>query len=190
MTTDSRTRMIRATARLLRRQGYHGTGLNQIVAEAEAPKGSMYFHFPGGKAQLAAEAVDAFAANVHETIRTLVLDRGSQAEGLAAYLDLVADGFDRDGFSQGCAIATVSAEAAPTEPALAEATGRALRAWTSGLEAGLSAEGHEPDTAHRLATAGVALIEGAIVMARGMSSSAPVREVRQTLRHLLAPPST
>ncbi|HEY8491429.1 MAG TPA: helix-turn-helix domain-containing protein, partial [Dehalococcoidia bacterium] len=57
--TDSRQRMIRAMSRLMQRQGFHATGLNQVLAESGAPKGSLYFHFPGGKEQLAAEAVQA-----------------------------------------------------------------------------------------------------------------------------------
>jgi TetR/AcrR family transcriptional repressor of lmrAB and yxaGH operons len=188
MTTDTRTRMIRATGRLLRQQGYHGTGLNQIVAEADAPKGSMYFHFPGGKAQLAGEAIDAFAARVSRRLDDLVRERGSEAAAVAAYLDRMADGFEEFGYNEGCAVATVAAEAGPSEPRLAEATSRALHAWIDALAAGLESEGHDPATARRLSTAGIALIEGAIVLARGTQSADPVREIRDVVRDLLAPP--
>jgi TetR/AcrR family transcriptional repressor of lmrAB and yxaGH operons len=180
--------MVRTTGRLLRQQGYHGTGLNQIVAEAEAPKGSMYFHFPGGKAQLAAAAIDHFSERVMRLLHDLVVEHGSQAAGMAAYLDRMAEGFDRVGFAEGCTVATVAAEAAPQEPRLAEATGRALRGWIDALAQGLELEGHEPLEAHRLATAGIALIEGAIVMARGTQSSEPVRQVRDVIAALLAKP--
>ena len=69
MKRDARRRMVVTTAKLLQRQGYNGTGLNQIVAEAEAPKGSLYFHFPGGKEQLAAEAIAASAAYLDAGLR-------------------------------------------------------------------------------------------------------------------------
>jgi len=188
MTNDTRERMIRTTGRLLRQQGYHGTGLNQIVAEAEAPKGSMYFHFPGGKAELAAAAVDSFSDRVMVKLRDLCREQGSQAAGMAAYLDQVADGFDQVGFAEGCTVATVAAEAAPNEPRLAEATKRALHDWVNSLAQGLESEGHSPTDAHRLATAGIALIEGAIVMARGTQSSEPVRQIRAVMVELLARP--
>lgn len=189
MTSDTRERMIRTTGRLLRQQGYHGTGLNQIVAEADAPKGSMYFHFPGGKAELAAAAVDAFSDRVMVKLRDLCREHGSQAAGMAAYLDQMADGFDRAGFAEGCTVATVAAEAAPSEPRLADATRRALQDWVASLAHGLESEGHSPTDAHRLASAGIALIEGAIVLARGTQSSEPVRQVRAVMVDLLARPA-
>jgi TetR/AcrR family transcriptional repressor of lmrAB and yxaGH operons len=186
---DTRERMIRTTGRLLRQQGYHGTGLNQIVAEADAPKGSMYFHFPGGKAQLAAAAIDHYSERVMRLLSDLVIEHGSEAAGMGAYLDRVADGFDRAGFEEGCTVATVAAEAAPSETRLADATARALRSWVDALAQGLEREGHEPAEAHRLATAGIALIEGAIVMARGTQSSEPVRQIRDVVVALLATPA-
>lgn len=190
MTGDTRERMIRTTGRLLRQQGYHGTGLNQIVEEAKAPKGSMYFHFPGGKAELAAAAVDDFAARIEALLDDLVRRHGSEGAAMAAYLDLVADGFDQRGFAEGCTVATVAAEAAPGEPRLAEATAAALGGWTDALAAGLRREGHTPAAARRLATAALALMEGAIVMARGMQSTDPVRLVRPVMVDLLRPPTS
>jgi TetR/AcrR family transcriptional repressor of lmrAB and yxaGH operons len=185
---DSRDRMIRTTGRLLRKQGYHGTGLNQIVAEADAPKGSMYFHFPGGKVQLAAEAIDAFSDRVLVALKRYVEEGGSQAEGMALYLAAVADRFEAGGYDDGCAVATVAAEAAPTEPLLAEATGRALRGWVDALTTGLESEGHKAEDAHRLASVGISIIEGAIVCARGMQSPEPLRDARLVVLDLLAPP--
>jgi len=49
--------MVAATAALLQRRGYHGTGLRDIVAVSGAPQGSLYFHFPGGKDELACRAL-------------------------------------------------------------------------------------------------------------------------------------
>src|SRR5262245_14300452 len=186
---DTRERMIRTTGRLLRQRGYHGTGLNQIVAEADAPKGSMYFHFPGGKAQLAAAAVDHYSERVLRVLHDLVVEHGAEAAGMTAYLDRMAEGFDRVGYEEGCTVATVAAEAAPSEPRLAEATARALRGWTDALAKGLEHEGHDGAEAHRLATAAIALIEGAVVMARGTQSSEPVRQIRDVVGTLLAAPT-
>ena len=188
MATDTRQRMIRSTARLIRRQGYYGTGLNDIVAEADAPKGSLYFHFPGGKVQLAAEALDLFGTNVERMLADGIVELGSASAAVAAYLDRVADGFDTRGTGNGCAIAVVAAEAAPSEPALAEATSRALRLWTDGLTRQLVNEGHPELQAHALATTAIAAIEGAILLGRGTGSSAPVREVRDVVATWLAAP--
>src|ERR1700755_280391 len=60
--TDARARAIATAERLFRIQGYTATGLNQIIEESGSPKGSFYFHFPRGKAQLAEETIDPYVA--------------------------------------------------------------------------------------------------------------------------------
>ena len=59
MAKDTSARMIEATARMLQHRGYHGTALSDILEASGAPRGSLYFHFPGGKDQLAIEATRA-----------------------------------------------------------------------------------------------------------------------------------
>jgi AcrR family transcriptional regulator len=53
----TKERIVSASADLLRRRGYTGTGVKQIVEAAGAPFGSLYHFFPGGKEQLGAEAI-------------------------------------------------------------------------------------------------------------------------------------
>ena len=53
--TDTKERMIVAARRLFREHGYLGTALSDVVTESAAPRGSIYFHFPGGKEELATE---------------------------------------------------------------------------------------------------------------------------------------
>jgi TetR/AcrR family transcriptional repressor of lmrAB and yxaGH operons len=48
----TRERLITTAAALFREKGYHGTGLSEILAKANAPKGSLYHHYPAGKPDL------------------------------------------------------------------------------------------------------------------------------------------
>ena len=61
MAQDTRTRMLEKTATLLQHRGYYGTSLSDILEASAAPRGSLYFHFPGGKDQLVLEATRAAA---------------------------------------------------------------------------------------------------------------------------------
>ena len=59
--SDSRNRIIQAAISLMRRSGLSGAGINEIVAESGAPKGSIYYFFPRGKQQIVSEALAVYA---------------------------------------------------------------------------------------------------------------------------------
>jgi TetR/AcrR family transcriptional regulator, lmrAB and yxaGH operons repressor len=185
--SDTRDRLVRTTSRLLRKQGYGATGLNQVMAEAQAPKGSMYFHFPGGKEQLAAAAVDHFADRVMRRLDRGLEEADSVAEAVAIFFDEYIEHFRRTDFAEGCAVATVALDAAAAHEALAAATGRALRGWIDRFAEALEAEGRSPAEAHGLATLIVAVIEGTVVLGKGERSTEPFVAVRAVLRDLLTP---
>jgi AcrR family transcriptional regulator len=184
--SDTRDRLIRSTSRLLRRQGYAATGLNQVVADADAPKGSMYFHFPGGKEQLAAAAVDQFAERATNRMYRYLAENASVRDAVVAMFDAYVEHLERTRYSEGCAVATVALDAAATHDLLAEATGRALREWVDVFAAALMAEGRDATEAHGLATVIIATIEGTIVMAKGERSTEPVAAARDILATVLA----
>ena len=187
MASDTRDRLIRTTSRLLRKQGYGATGLNQVMAEAQAPKGSMYFHFPGGKEELAAAAVDYFAERATQRLESGLAAADTVGEAVAAFFDDYIEHLGRTDFSEGCAVATVALDAASAHETLAAATGRALRGWIDRFAEALEAEGRSPTEAHRLATLIIAAIEGTIVIGKGERSTEPLVAVQAVLRDLLAP---
>ncbi|TMQ10939.1 MAG: helix-turn-helix transcriptional regulator [Deltaproteobacteria bacterium] len=92
-----RKKLVDTTARLLARQGYHATGLAEIVHESGAPRGSLYFYYPGGKDELACEALAqhgaAWAAQILAALdRTTNLDAA-----IDAIVRLLADGLEASG---------------------------------------------------------------------------------------------
>ena len=60
----SRARMIEATIGLMRGSGLSGAGINEIVRESGAPKGSVYHFFPNGKVQIVSEALESYSKEV------------------------------------------------------------------------------------------------------------------------------
>jgi TetR/AcrR family transcriptional repressor of lmrAB and yxaGH operons len=184
--SDTRERLVRATSRLLRTQGYGATGLNQVMAEADAPKGSMYFHFPGGKEELGAAAVDLFAARATARMRRYLAENDSVRDAVVAIFDAYIEHLDRTDYTEGCAVASVALDAAGAHELLADATGRALHEWTAVMTEALQAEGRSPEEAHGLATMILACIEGTVVMAKGERSTEPIAATRDALRTILA----
>jgi len=183
--SDTRDRLIRTTSRLLRTQGYGATGLNQVMAEADAPKGSMYFHFPGGKEELAAAAIDRFAARMSRGIAEGLETYDTVADAVTYFFDQEIARIERTAFTEGCAVATVALDAAASHDLLAATTGDAFRGWTAQLAEALEAEGRSADDARRAAILFLATFEGALLMAKAQRSIEPMVAVRDVVHDLL-----
>jgi TetR/AcrR family transcriptional regulator, lmrAB and yxaGH operons repressor len=187
--SDTRHRLIRTTARLLRKQGYAATGLNQVMSEADAPKGSMYFHFPGGKEELGAAALEYFNDRVLARMAQGLAEADSVQSAVIQMLDDEMAYAERTDFREGCAMAAVALDAASDHPALAEVTARGFRSWIDLFADALEAEGRPADEARRLASLIVVILEGAVVLGKGTQSSEPVTAARDALRDLLSEPA-
>src|SRR3954471_63787 len=100
--SSSREAFVATTAMLLRRQGYAATGLAEIVARSGAPRGSLYFHFPGGKEELAVAALTSAGEQLRQGIETMLDARATMDEALALLLDALAAGLVASGYADGC----------------------------------------------------------------------------------------
>ncbi len=183
----ARDRMITATAKLMQRQGYHGTGLNQILAEAQAPKGSMYFYFPGGKDELTAAAIASAADYVDAALAEN--EAASARQAVDSYIAAAAAHLERSGFTTGCPMSTVALEAAPTNAQIGEATAAAFAKVVARLQGWLERDGMAPDEAAERAALIYASLAGAFVFAKAERSRRPLDRLRENLGRFLDDPS-
>jgi len=162
--TPTRDRIVFAAAELFRRQGYSGTGLKQVVAEAEAPFGSLYHHFPGGKRELGEEVLRRAGA-FFEALVTSVYDgeAGPEASVRAVFAG-AAETLEATGYEDACPIATVALEVASTDERLRQATADVFEQWTGSLADRIG------DRDRALAV--IAALEGAFVLCRASRSTA------------------
>lgn len=179
MASDSRERMVRSAALLLREHGYAGTGFRDVIAHSEAPWGSIYHHFPGGKAQLAEEAVRYAGDLVAQLIEHSPPD--DPVAALRGFIALWREGLERSGFRAGCPVVAVATEAPADQPALSQAAAHAFAQWEQALATTLRRAGIPAARSRRLATITVAGIEGAIVLARTRRSTQPLDDVAKEL---------
>lgn len=170
--TDERIAV--AMAELLRRQGYAATGIKQVVEAADAPIGSIYHHFAGGKRDVAAAALRQSGAAYGELVGMLLAPYDDPAAGIEAAFVAAAETIEQGGWLNMCPVGTVAGEVADAEPALREVAAEVMSSWIDAGTALFAARGLAPADARSLMSAVVSALEGAFIVARTQRSTGPL----------------
>jgi AcrR family transcriptional regulator len=170
----TRDRIVDASAELFRRQGYNATGVKQIVTEAQAPFGSLYHFFPGGKEQLGAEAVRTSGA-MYELLIPAVFDPAPDlVTGVRQFFAGAAAHLVETDYEDACPIATVALEVSSASEILRQACADVFESWIEAGTGMYERAGLTPDRARELTIAMLAALEGAFVLARALRSTEPL----------------
>ena len=180
-----RDAIVRAALTLFRRHGYAGTGLNDIVAQSGAPKGSVYHYFPAGKRSIAEAAVRQAAMNVAHTLNALAEEHKTPGKMVRAYAALVAGWMAKSHFRDGGPITTTVLETAPGDAKVTAAAREAFRIWREPIASRLVQQGVPAARSERLAVLVIAAIEGSLIQARVEGSGAVIESTARELELLL-----
>src|SRR3954462_6542060 len=172
--TRTKDRIVEASAELFRRQGYSGTGIKQILAEASAPFGSLYHHFPGGKEQLGAETIRRSGYLYGPLFPEIGGPAPDLPTGIADFFAGAAQTLVETDYADACPIATVALEVSSTSEPMREACADVFEGWLRGATARFEQEGIDPGRARELAIVFIAALEGAFVLARALRSTEPL----------------
>jgi TetR/AcrR family transcriptional repressor of lmrAB and yxaGH operons len=180
--TDTRQRMLESAADLFHTRGYHATGLNQLVSAGGTPKGSLYFHFPCGKEQLAAEALEVSGERLASVLRQLLEAAPDPGAAIAAVVDALAKNLTESDFQRGCPIATVAMDVGAESSRIREACVGGYSSWQAVIADYLVRQGFGIERASTLGELALSAIEGALLLAKLNRNLSPVRTVRDHLR--------
>jgi AcrR family transcriptional regulator len=183
---DTRTRILTATAELFRRQGYNATSVKQVTVAADAPFGSLYHHFPGGKQELAAEVLTTSGQAYQELFEVVWDEVHDPAEAVGAFFDGAAEVLVQTGYVDACPIGTVALEVASTDDVLREVTHQVFLRWQASAVQRFVGAGIDPDEAAALAVTVVAAIEGGFMLSRAARDPEPMRTAGRHVRRLVA----
>jgi len=183
--STAREQIVETTCDLLEAQGYHATGLNQIVAESGAPKGSLYHYFPDGKEELAAVAIDLTGRSLAGRVEAALAVDDDPAEAVRFLALRIADAIEESEFRGGGPLTIVAMETATSSQRLNLACREAYGRLQATFAAKLEAAGHGPQRAAELAAFVTAAFEGGIILSRTYHSGDPLRRVGQELAMLL-----
>ena len=182
----TRERLIAAMTDALRRRGLHGIGLTELLAQAGAPKGVLYHHFPGGKTELAVAAIDDVVDRMLGWLDGLLAKERDPIEAARQWMQGATQSLSSTGFHAGCPLASVALESTPDDHALREALARAFATLRERIAQALEGAGEPRESAQGVAALIVAAYEGGLLQARVAHSTEPIQQATQTLLGLLA----
>jgi AcrR family transcriptional regulator len=174
MSSTTKERILDSTAELFRRQGYTGTGMKQIAAEAAAPFGSVYHFFPGGKEELGAETIRTSGRLYAQLFAAIAVEAPDVLSAVHDFFAGAAETLRETDYADACPIATVALEVASTNETLRLATADVFTEWIDGADAYFTHAGIARARARELSLAMLSLLEGAFIFCRAMRTTEPM----------------
>ncbi|HEV7526184.1 MAG TPA: TetR/AcrR family transcriptional regulator [Acidimicrobiia bacterium] len=162
----TKDRILDATAALFMRYGYTGSGLKQIVADANAPFGSLYHHFPGGKQELGVDVIHRSGALYGELVMGVFDAAPDILTGVRDCFEGAAAVLVATDYADACPIETVALEVASSNETLRLATAEVFESWIAAATVRFRAAGLDEPTARTLSISFVNLLEGAFILCR------------------------
>jgi TetR/AcrR family transcriptional repressor of lmrAB and yxaGH operons len=188
-TTDplpgTRDRLVAAMYDALQRRGLHGMGLNELLLQAQAPKGVLYHHFPAGKSALAVAAIEEAIARLTTGLDGLLASKKAPAAALRSWMASAQKQLEGSLFERGCPLATVALESTAQDTAIRQALAQGFEAVRERLGALLGAAGMAPAPARQLAALIVAAYEGALLQARVAGHAQVMSDTTESLIRLV-----
>jgi TetR/AcrR family transcriptional regulator, lmrAB and yxaGH operons repressor len=180
--TGPRDRMIEAAITLMRRSGLSGAGINEIVRESGAPKGSVYHFFPDGKQQIAADALSVNARRVLDFIGASLAARAEPGDKVKALFNAFARRLEEGDFRHSCAAGTVCLDLERDLEGLRIAIATSFSGWVELIAGHFTFR--DARRARSFAGLVVTAIEGAYIRGRAERSSRAFREAGLWLAEL------
>lgn len=184
--TDTRQRIIDASLDTMRAKGFASSSISDIVKASRAPRGSVTFHFPGGKDEIAAEVVALRAHQLVAATQDAAANSETADEFLVQCFDRAADDFEQSGYLAGCPVVPIAIDRASASSSLARASADFFTAWRQAIRERLIDFDIELERAEGIAALAVFAIEGALVVARLERDREALATARDQVRRLVA----
>ncbi|MBP2649458.1 MAG: Transcriptional regulator, TetR family [Firmicutes bacterium] len=160
--TDTREKILNTAASLFQKNGYHATGLNEIIRESESPKGSLYYHFPNGKEELAIAAVTLAGSMIQEQIEEKLARDSDPAQAIKHYILDLADSFEEENPDNQVSLSLLALEIAPIRDSLRDACKQVFELCADTYYRKLITCGFPEEKAKEISSIIFVMIEGAM----------------------------
>lgn len=179
----TRERMLYAAAEVLREKGAAGVTIDEVLVRSDAPRGSVYHHFPDGRSQLLAEALQYAGDSITDLIDAAGSDGCmSMMRQFVAFWERTLTGSD---YAAGCPVVAAAIGSTDADPALTLIAGGIFDRWRVALTRSFTADGFDDADAGSLAVTCIAALEGAVILCRATRTSEPLGRVAQQVEFLI-----
>jgi AcrR family transcriptional regulator len=179
-------RIVRSMAELLRVQGYAATGIQQLAQAAQAPTGSIYHHFRGGKREVAAAALRQAGVAYIQLLPMLLDQHADLPAAIDAAFAAAADDIANTGWANMCPVVTVAGEIAGTEPELRQVAAEVIASWVDTGTRYLAGRGLSQADARAAMYALLTALEGGFLLARAQRTVEPLLAAGHAVSNYIA----
>lgn len=180
---STRTKMLLSAAEVMRERGAAGVTIDEVLARSGAPRGSVYYHFPDGRTQLLAEALQFAGESI-----TAVIDDAAQHGCISLIRSFVAF-WERtlveSDFVAGCPVVAAAIGSSDDDAGLPAIAADILDRWREALTRAFTSDGFDEVDAGSLAWTCIASLEGAVVLCRSARSADPLHAVAEQVEFLI-----
>ena len=177
---STRERLVITAATIFRQKGYHGTGLTEILEAANAPKGSLYHHFPDGKPDLALAAAEWASRGMLQIITDSFQPANDYQNGATTLCYKLAKFYDIAEGWNGCPVNHALFDG-PLNETFRQKADEIFTSWTRAIAEHAIRLGEHPDEAADKAETLIMSIQGAWVLARARQTSDVLRQIPKRL---------
>ena len=175
--------MLLSAGEVLCERGAAGVTIDEVLARSGAPRGSVYYHFPGGRNQLLTEALQYAGEALTEVIADAAAKGGIHL--VRQFVDFWEGLLIESDFTAGCPVLAAAIGSADDEPQLSTVAGGIFRRWRDALTRAFTSDNFDEPCAASLAVTCIASLEGAVVLSRSTRSVDPLRDVADQIEFLI-----
>ena len=183
--STAREKILQTASELMEKQGYHGTGLNEIIQKSGAPKGSLYYYFPEGKEQIASEAVLRAGQIVSERFRDKVADEPDPAQAIHDFLYMIAKRMEETKFYTGSTMTMIAMETVTESKRINKACQEGYAMLIGAFKEKLLEDGMDESKASDTAKMIIAAVEGGIILSRTYHDANHLRRLADHIFQML-----
>jgi TetR/AcrR family transcriptional repressor of lmrAB and yxaGH operons len=183
--TDSRERIIETASNLFQTKGFHATGLNEIIKESGAPKGSLYYYFPNGKEELGVAAVEFAGKSIQQKIKAGLNRQKDPVLAIREVIREMVNALEQDGKLKNTSLSLVALETYLSSELLRTACSKSFSTLEEIYAKKLIESGFPEKQAKELGTVIQSIMEGAILLSVTHRNTTPLTAAARQIQILI-----